>query len=535
MALAVLAVVLAAGGALAATLGGFGAWLSGEPGKPASFSAQQAFDQALRAPWIGLPTRPQLRRLLGAEVGGHRYTLYGFRSGDAICLRLGGEWRLTACVARSELERSHDLVIPVKANASLGHGRPPSTPGGRTVPEVIVGFGFVAAGVSDVRVGSDHRQISAILGNGAFLDVLDHPARGEWMRTIAATGAGGGKQRLSLLVMVSGQPPVTGHLPAKGPLTVEREVTGGTIGWFAHREPRGAALDPKLRSRLSTVPPLFRIGRFARLIAPDPNDILRVVVAEHAGHPDEVCSFSVTLGGEGGGCRSLSQLFTLGPLVLTWGFSGGGQQFWTVEGLASDDVSRVEAFLATGERRWLALHDNVVFGRIAAVKLPARIVAYDGQGRIIGITKIEGLARSKSRPVVSTFRTLIRVHQVTGPDALLRVARSTSGGRCFEVSTGDAVIAAGCYASRWRGAPIQLGLQGHGRRWLLDGRVRPDVVALELRYQDGEMATVKPVGGHALLAVPASHTVDGHRLTLVIGRDAAGRIVDKEPIGGRRR
>jgi hypothetical protein len=96
IALAALGLLLGVGGALAAALGGFSGWLSGEPGRPAPSSAQRAFDQALGAAWVGLPARPQLRLLLAARVGERHYTLYGFRSGDAVCLRLGGEWRLTA-------------------------------------------------------------------------------------------------------------------------------------------------------------------------------------------------------------------------------------------------------------------------------------------------------------------------------------------------------------------------------------------------------------------------------------------------------
>src|SRR5207245_1573163 len=130
LALAAVGFALAVGGPLAATLGGFSGWLSGEPGKPAPASAQRAFDEARKRAWSDLPTRPALRELLRARIGGRRYTLYGFRSGNAICLRLGGAGPVTSCVTRSELERSHDLVIPVKANASVGQvGPPPRRPG----------------------------------------------------------------------------------------------------------------------------------------------------------------------------------------------------------------------------------------------------------------------------------------------------------------------------------------------------------------------------------------------------------------------
>jgi hypothetical protein len=102
----------------------------------------------------------------------------------------------------------------------------------------------------------------------------------------------------------------------------------------------------------------------------------------------EVCHYLLTRGGAGGTCAPLSQVFRRGPLALSWGFSGAGQQFWIASGLASDDVARVDVFLATGERRRAPLRDNVVIVRLPAAKLPARIVGYDRRGRAIAVETV---------------------------------------------------------------------------------------------------------------------------------------------------
>ena len=92
----------------------------------------------------------------------------------------------------------------------------------------------------------------------------------------------------------------------------------------------------------------------------------------------------------GAGCREPDQLFRLGPLELTWGFSGAGQQTWIVSGVASDDVARIEVFLGNGERWRAPLRDNATAFRIQRAKFPARIVGYDAAGRVIDVKTIRG-------------------------------------------------------------------------------------------------------------------------------------------------
>lgn len=378
------------GGAISRTLGGFSDWLTGQPGEPAPPSEQRRFEEAGERSWAAFPKKPELRELLRVRAGAASYVLYGFRSGNAICLRLSvrGLRRagpVLACAARAELERSRDPVVPVKANVSLGWvGDPP------VAAQALVSFGFVAAGIRAVELGpAPGATTPATVANGAFLHVVDQPSGGGSMRIGIAAGPGGRTERFPLAVMRSGEESGATALPPQGPAKVERVVTGGTVGWFARREPRGQSLPADLRRQLSQFRRI-RIGRFARVIQPDPADFLRLVVAERAGRPNEICMYLLTRGGIGGGCNPIGQAFARGPLLASWGFSGAGQQFWTFQAVATDLVARVEVFLATGERRPLPFRDNVVLGRIPPVKMPARVVAYDADGRVIGVWTIRG-------------------------------------------------------------------------------------------------------------------------------------------------
>ena len=57
--------------------------------------------------------------------------------------------------------------------------------------------------------------------------------------------------------------------------------------------------------------------------------------------------------------------------------AAGGQQYVQFDGLASDDVARMELFYARGERVRVPLVDNVFLVKAARSKFPARLVAYD--------------------------------------------------------------------------------------------------------------------------------------------------------------
>ena len=540
--LIVAALALAAsplGGAIVRGVGGFSSWLVGEPGKPAAETEQQRFEQAGERSWADFPERPALRELIHAEVGGATYTLYGFRSGNAFCLRLvvlgiRGAGPQLGCLPRHELEQSRDLAIPLKANVGFGHvGRLPRTIADPpTVSRALASFGFAADSARRIELVSDDGTSPALLASGAFLHVLDRPSRGTWIRSALARDESRRAHVVPILLATQEQPSGSLPLSAKGPARVERQVRGGTIGWFTQREPRGAPLEgsPRLPPRLGAC---CLLGAFARVIQPDARDFLRMLVAEsdlgRQPEGEEICRYLITRGGVGGGCAPAKQLFSRGPLALSWGFSGVGQQFWIVSGLASDEVARVEVFLGTGEQRPAPLRDNVVIVRVQAAKFPARIVAYDARGRVIGIETIGAQRGDGARPV-GAWRVVLRAQANPGPLALLHVARSSVGGRCLQLELVDHSASRRCYPASSR-RPLELSQQSTRRAAFVYGRAAADVASVELRYRDGDVETVKPVRGLLLHAVPSRHARDGHRLTIAVARDAEGNEVTRQRLG----
>jgi hypothetical protein len=379
------------GGAVVRGVGGFSDWLTGTPGPPATPSAQSTFDKANR-----FPDHPRLHELLRVNVGERRFFLFGFTTRQVVCLRvtvraLSGAGPQAACASRADLRRSGDLVLPIKANLGMGHvGRVPPT-----VPKYLLTFGLAVSQVNRVEVEADTGPTAAVVRNGAFLHVLQPGRHGVWARAVKATTRSGRAELVPLSVEASGARPLRTGLKPHGPATVERDVKGGTIGWFARREPRGESARQAGLTALGGC-----CTGFVRVIHPDPGDFLAVAIGDRTLVPhlprrarvpglNAICVGELTRGGLGAGC-GLHGLFSEGPLALSWGFSGAGQQFWVVSGVVSDDVARIEVFQGDG-RRWAApLRDNATAFRVLRAKFPARIVGYDIAGRVIAIKTLRG-------------------------------------------------------------------------------------------------------------------------------------------------
>jgi hypothetical protein len=372
--------VAVAVGALAAAHGRF-RWLAEAPGKPAP-------EAQIRKVRERFPGSPDVRFLMRERVGDNAYTLYGFATGSARCLRLvsrGADPGTTsACTSATELEDVVNPVVVLQANVSFAHGGPLPT-----VPNELATFGFIAGDIRRVDVVSDEGERRARVENGAFLEVVDSPGRGTWARRVIAVDDKGRGWTIPIAVLVEGQPTGIPRRPPQGPSIVERHVTDGTIGWLERGELRGQSLR-EAGIRLPAVEGIGKfhhvgVGKFARVIAPDPGDFLRLVVGKN---PSVICEYLVTRGGIGGGCSPSALLFSQGPFYATYGFSGAGTQQAVVEGLASDDVARLQLFLADGSRRPVALSDNALLVRAPLGLFPARVVAYDRNGRVIGITTL---------------------------------------------------------------------------------------------------------------------------------------------------
>jgi hypothetical protein len=400
--LALAAFALAVGAtALAETLGhGFSEWLTGKPGQPVSAEESKRFGEQNRSSSAPFPGETDLRELLRVEHDGQTYRLLGFRTGAAVCLKIAGadadEGGDVACVAADQLTRSNDLAVPLVVDKPVYETRPGDP------PSPIATYGLVAAETRHVLLQGDDGIREVAVGNGAFLavgpgTVIDHST----LRAFAVDESGrrhpvplSPSLTIEIDLFKSG-------LPLRGPDRVERRVTGGTIGWLLRREPRGEPLPERLREVVAPAsppaenapylePPAVDVSDFARMIQPHPADFLRMVLA--VGRDDgHICSFLVSRGGVGGNCINSAAAFRgpLGPLVASWAYAGAGSQFLTLSGIASDDVARLELFLGTGEHWPVPLKDNAFVARVQRAKMPGRLVAYDDEGRVIGIAEQE--------------------------------------------------------------------------------------------------------------------------------------------------
>jgi hypothetical protein len=384
------AVLLAVGATLAATLDGFSSWLTGTPGTPASPAAQAQFQAANARSYAGFPSGTVLHRLIVRRVAGATYTLFGFRSGDQLCLRLvadgiSGQPALS-CAPRLALE--HATASVQVAVVDYPFGLPNQLPRSKTFAAALASasFGFVADGVARVELTSDGRRRQAVVAGNAFLAVRLHPAAGSRVRSVAATDGAGHTALIPFAAALSGFPLRQAHGEIPGPQTVQHELGPGTIGWVVHHVPRGQSLAQ------AHVPRRMLVGfhmaggiAFARVLRPDPQSSIRVVVSLIGRHGHNLCILTLGDGAAGGGCS-----VRLAPIDATLQLDQGGNQFAVLSGLARDGVATLDLFLADGERWPIPLTDNAFAVEVPRDKFPVSLVAYDSAGQIVGIAPNRG-------------------------------------------------------------------------------------------------------------------------------------------------
>ena len=310
---------------------------------------------------------------------------------------------------------------------------------------------------------------------------------------------------------------------AQGPAHVQRVLHGGTIGWLAHRQPVGAAA------------PASTKALFAREIAPDPSAPERMIVSEHRtargafGHLKDrrdVCAQVVGGRYSDGGCWAIDRLF--GGTPFSWSVRNDGQ-YATVAGLASDDVAKLRLFLGTGQTVAVPLNDNGYLFVAPLVDYPLRLVAFDHNGLVIGVTTFKGdrLPAGIKPPATPVANARWRV-VVSNSAGKAYVAPSTSGGTCYAVKDshgGGGSI--GCPASL--GAThMNLGLSWSRRgSTLAEVRGGSKIAAVVVHFRNGHKLTVPLSHGIGIAGVPPADVAPGtlRGARSLTGLDSSGRVV----------
>ena len=474
LALAVGLALLVAAGSLATSLGGFDRWLRGKPGKPAPASEQRRFEAANGRSWASFPPGTQLRELVRTRAGGRVFRLYGFRSGNTICLRLRGDARrehLQECAPVSTLTRTTSPVLVVVAQWTFTDAR--------NRPTALVSFGMAADGVSRVDVDTLDGRHRAAVGGNAYLFVKDEPNTGERVLAITAVGPTGARSRRSF---AGRERPFAGASNRRppGPTRVEARIANPRIGWHLRGEHRGGPRG---------------------LVKPDPlSDTL-------VGLDGVYCLVVVTSGTqEGRSCAPGRGFFALGPLNFM--ISAGGSEFTGVHGAVADGVRRVTLFLGDGTRQATALRHNLFTALVPVASLPVRIVAYDARGRVVGIVTPRGLG--SGRPVPRAARQLVPRLRVRGPNgavAVLRVGRRVRGYHCWRVDVSSGRSLGGCPSPIFGGPRTHVdAVQPVGRDLFVVGEVNqvrpPTVTRVVLALENGVRRRAHVAAGHFVVAVP---------------------------------
>jgi hypothetical protein len=551
---AAVAAAAAAAAVAVADVGGFAPWLSGEPGSPVSPAEQQAFEQANARTWVGFAPGTQLRQLLTTSSSGATFTLFGFRSGDDLCLKLvvtgGVTGDATDCAPEHDLQTAKEPAVVVAADQPFGTAGGPG-PDSYTADAYQATFGIASDGVQRVTVSGDDGSHDALVGGNAFLYVDDHPPRGTRVRDVDAVSASGNRVALPFESSPYGDfdmsAPPTGTF--HGPSAPQRHVTGGTIGWLVNEQPRGDAVPGALTSRLAPMvehppPPGLGAGAwpprplhvvFARLIQPDPSDFVRFAVVgvsptDSLTDPDAgVCIDQVQQQTISSGCNSLARTFEHGPLDASLEGSGMSQ-YSLVSGLASDDVARIAAYLGNGDVVPVPLLDNVFLTRVARADYPLRIVAYDSAGRVIAVQdfKDDGMTSAAPAAARNSVKTLATATSAGGETATLRAGTPAGGYRCWWIGLADGAGEGGCTPWPPHDGLRTVGVIGQGENRILGGEVAPGITSVRVTYPDGTTASLDTSGGLAFAAIPAAELARVPFDLRLDGLDSHGRVVVTE-------
>jgi len=306
--------------------------------------------------------------------------------------------------------------------------------------------------------------------------------------------------------------------------------------WVDRREGRGEPVDGSIADKFRMLSDM----EFARLLTPDEGSSKRIVVSigrfqlrpSAAGmpSPDGVCHWMLARGGLAGGCSPPDKVFERTPFTFGYSVTGAGDQFASFAGLASDDVSRLEIFTATGNQITVPLADNVFLIEVSLARLPAKMVAYDAEGRVIGIAETpreERSGRVVGEPVVELSATADGVGTLK-----LKANRTREGGECWAArGTGDVAVNTGsCVPKDWQKMPLRLGTLPDPAVFVY-GRVRGDIATLVLEFADGSEQEITPQQrGYVLHVLPEAQRRKGHELIAITGRAANGEVVARQSL-----
>lgn len=299
-----------------------------------------------------------------------------------------------SCIPRLELVNAKAPVVVALVDAPAGPVRSVLT--GRRIGKKMqrirvlsdtVSFGVTADLVSGVELQAGRQTERSLVDNNAFLLVRRYVPYGSApFRRISRISAVDSNDEIvaipferPLIALPGRTPSFSSEKPRYGPTRIDRKPPRRSIDWVLRREPRGLSLSQ------AHVPSRWLYGyhlgiHFARVIQPDPGNHVRVIITV-VGRHNAICITTITATRNGGGgCVRLRDY----PFAPSF-FTGGNEQSALISGVVSDAISRVDIFLNDGERWPVPLKDNAFVISVPRIDFPARLAAYDAQGKVVAI------------------------------------------------------------------------------------------------------------------------------------------------------
>jgi hypothetical protein len=310
---------------------------------------------------------------------------------------------------------------------------------------------------------------------------------------------------------------------------VQRNVKGGAIRWFARRQPRGEPVPTTIHHIAGVLPDVI----FARLVTPDAALPERMVISiRPAGtvyfggrlrNNRQVCAELVGGRYQGGGCWPAGRLFSTEPFTWEVDVQTGGQ-IATLAGLASDQVARMTAYAATGRVTPVPLHDNAYLTVASLADYPLRLVAYDANGRIIGV-KTFNTASPPAPPSATPLPGAHWLKVLENSAGSIYTITSTRGGACVGFRFADGTATIGCPQGIQANALAIGTTNDRSGESVLSGLTGHTITRITVSSGGGRISSANTRSGYVLLPLPRAGRGKHAGDITVTGYDHAGTRV----------
>jgi hypothetical protein len=206
-------------------------------------------------------------------------------------------------------------------------------------------------------------------------------------------------------------------------------------------------------------------------------------------------------------------------------------QYSVLTGLASDDVSRISAYLGDGQVVPVALAHNAFVARIARAQFPLRVVAYDASGLVIGVQSFASDGMTSPAPKAARDSVRVTAHLVGphGSVATLREGTPEGGYRCWSIALDDGQSEGGCTPWPSHDGLKTVGLMRSRGDAFLAGEVGAGIASVVVAYPDGATHRFDGSDGLLLAAVPEEQGVVELHGYDIAGKEVASAGLDVSP------